>query len=200
MSRRWGVVIGLAAIIVLLARAAHADGLQLAQSWPPPGTPPPGSQPPEAPVVGPRLMLQADSPIARLQQATQLRWRDICIAPCGVTVDAGATYRIGGGTSLTSEPFTLPRASGDVYVDAKVGSKITHWVGLGLMIGGLVAAGYGVLFWQLFNTVEDDGYTSSARDAHAVGRTIGIVFVSVGAVLELVGLPMFFNGTSVQVR
>ena len=206
MSRRWGVVIGLAAITVLLARAAHADEMQLAQSWPPPGTPPPGPAPPgsppppEAPVVGPRLMLRTDSPIARLQQATQLRWRDVCIAPCGVTVDPLATYRIGGGTSLTSEPFTLPRSSGEVYVDAKVGSKITHWVGLGLMIGGVVAAGYGLLAWQLFNSIHDDGVTTSAQDAHAIGRTIGIVFVSIGAVLELVGLPMFFNGTSVQVR
>lgn len=209
MSRRWGVVIGFAALVLLLARAAHADEMQLAQAWPPPGSPPPtgpswppaGPPPPaEPPVVGPRLILQVDNPNGRLQQHTQLRWRDICIAPCGVTVDPRATYRIGGGTSISSEPFTLPRASGDVYVDAKVGSKITHWVGLGLMIGGLVAAGYGVLFWQLFNTVRDDGYTSSAQDAHAVGRTIGIVFVSVGAVLELVGLPMFFNGTSVQVR
>jgi len=205
VSRRWGVVIGLAAVALLLARGAHADELQLAQSWPPagPSGPPAGPPPPaeaEPLVVGPRLMLRVDNSNARLQQATQLRWKDICIAPCGVTVDPRATYRIGGGTSLTSEPFTLPRASGDVYVDAKVGSKITHWVGLGLMIGGVVAAGYGLVVWQFFNSIHDDGVTSSAQDAHAIGRTFGIIFVSIGAVLELVGLPMFFSGTSVQVR
>ena len=75
-----------------------------------------------------------------------------------------------------------------------------HWVGLGLMIGGVVAAGYGFVFWQFFNSFAANDTSSAAQDARSFGRTVGIVFLSVGAVLEAVGLPMFFSGTSVQVR
>jgi hypothetical protein len=195
VSRRSGVVIGLAAVTLLLARAAHADDVQLAQAWPPTGAP---AEP--APVSGPRVTLRVDNPNGRLQQHTQLRWRDICIAPCGVTVDPTALYRVGGGTSLPSEAFSLPRASGDVFIDAEVGSKVKHWVGLGLMIGGVVAAGYGFIFWQFFNSFAPNDTTPTAQDARSFGRTVGIVFLSVGAVLEAVGLPMFFSDTSVQVR
>jgi hypothetical protein len=188
-------VIGLAAVAqVLLARAAHADGpFQLAQSWPPSG----GVRP-EPPVAGPRVILQVDNLNGRLQQHTQFRWRDICIAPCGITLDPHALYRVGGGTSLASEPFSLPRASGDVYIDAQVGSKVKHWVGLGLMIGGLVAAGYGLFFWEIFSSAT--GNDSASQDARNFGRNIGITFVSIGGVLEIVGMTMFFSGTSVQVR
>ena len=139
-------------------------------------------------------MLRVDNLNGRLQQHTQLRWRDICIAPCGVTLDPAALYRIGGGTSLASEPFSLPRASGDVFIDAEVGSKVKHWVGLGLMIGGVVAAGYGFVFWQFFNSFAENDTTSSrpgraqlrAERRHRLPRPCG-------AVLETVGLPMFFR-------
>jgi hypothetical protein len=189
------VVIGLGAVTLLLARAAHADEVQLAQGWPPPRP-----AEPAPPVAGPRVVLRVDNPNGRLQQHTQLRWRDICIAPCGVTLDPTALYRVGGGTSLASEPFSLPRPTGDVFIDAEVGSKVKHWVGLGLMIGGVVAAGYGFVFWQFFNSFATNDMSSAAQDARGFGRTVGIVFLSVGAVLEAVGLPMFFSGTSVQVR
>lgn len=96
--------------------------------------------------------------------------------------------------------MSLPRTAGDVFIDAEVGSKVKHWVGLGLMIGGVVAAGYGFVFWQFFNSFAPNDMTSTAQDARSFGRTVGIVFLSVGAVLEAVGLPMFFSGTSVQVR
>ena len=202
MSRRWGVLIGLAAVTLLLVRAAHADGLRLAQAWPATQPPPPEPPTPETPVAGPRVTLRVDNPNGRLQQHTQLMWRDVCIAPCGVAVDPLALYRVGGGTSLSSQPFKLPRPAGDVFVDAQVASKINHWVGLGLMIGGVVAAGYGLAVWQLFNTIPSNSasYDSGAEDVRSFARTVGIVFISVGAVLELVGLPMFFNSTSVEVR
>jgi len=191
------VVISFAALAqLLLAQAGHAETLLAQATWQPPA-----GAAPAPPVVGPRVILQVDNGNGRLQQHTQLRWRDVCIAPCGTTVDPAALYRIGGGTSLASEPFQLPRASGDVYVDAQVGSKVKHWVGLGLMIGGAVAALYGVATWALFNDVADNGTSSDgSQAAHDVGRTFGIIFLSVGAVLEVVGVTMFAGGTSVQVR
>jgi hypothetical protein len=200
VSRRWGALIGLAALTLLVARAAHGDEMRLAQAWPATTTPPPPE--PDAPAVGPRVTLRVDNQNGRLQQHTPLMWRDVCIAPCGVTVDPLALYRVGGGTALSSQPFKLPRPSGEVVVDAQVASKVNHWVGLGLMIGGVVAAGYGLAVWKLFNTIPSNSasYDSGAEDVRSFARTVGIVFISVGAVLELVGLPMFFNSTSVEVR
>lgn len=147
---------------------------------------------------GPRLILHSDSPSARLQQHTQLRWRDICIAPCGYTVDPAGLYRIGGGTTRPSETFQLPRPSGDVVVDVQAGSTVKHWVGLGLMIGGVAAAAYGVAVWQLFNSIESN--SSQSTQPEDVGRTFGVIFISVGAVLAAVGIPMWFSNTSVQIR
>jgi hypothetical protein len=47
-QQRWGVVVGLAAIVLLLGRVAHADETFLAQAaWPPPLQPP--MQPPPSP-------------------------------------------------------------------------------------------------------------------------------------------------------
>jgi hypothetical protein len=198
MKTRWGVVGGCAAVVQLLflqgAQVAHADTFLAQATWPPPLQPPMQAQP----VAGPRVMLRVDNPNGRLQQFTPLRWRDVCIAPCGVTVDPAGTYRVGGGTSMASDAFTLPRASGDVWIDAQVGSKVKHWVGLGMMIGGVVAAGYGLLWWQLFSGVDDT--TAGGSDVRDVGRNVGVFFIGVGAVLEIVGLIMFGSGTSVQVK
>jgi hypothetical protein len=200
VDRQRGVVVlvALAAVAqLLLAQAAHADTVVAQAAWPPP----PGAAAPP-PVVGPRVMLKVDEPNARLQQHEQLRWRDVCIAPCATTVDPAALYRVGGGTSIASEPFQLPRASGDVYIDAQVGSKVKHWVGLGLMIGGGVAALYGALTWTLFNDFAnaDTSGSGAGQAASDTGRTFGIVFLSLGAVLEVVGITMFAGGTSVQVH
>ena len=146
MWKSRGVGVAVAAVAQLLfVPAGHADTLLAQAAWPP------RLNEPMQPVAGPRVMLRVDNPNARLQQFTPLRWRDVCIAPCGVTVDPAATYRIGGGTSMASDPFMLPRSAGDVYIDAQVGSKVKHWVGLGLMIGGVVAAGYGLLWRQFFS-------------------------------------------------
>ncbi len=188
MKKRWGVIAALAAATQLLvAGTAHAQA-----SWPPP----PVYSPP--PVMGPRVILRADSPNVRLQQHTQLRWRDVCLAPCGIAVDPSALYRVGGGTAIASDPFPLPRAAGDVYVDASVGSKVKRYVGLGLSIGGLVAGAYGLLFWSIGN---DSTYNSPDNNAaEDAARNVALVCFLVGAVLEAVGLPLLFSSTSVQVN
>ena len=145
--------------------------------------------------MGPRVILRSDSPNVRLQQHTQLRWRDVCLAPCGTTVDPSALYRVGGGTAIASEPFPIPRAAGDVYVDASVGSKVKRYVGLGLSIGGLVAGAYGLLFWSVADNISND----SGPDPPPF-RNLGVLCFVVGAVLEGVGLPLLFSSTSVQVH
>ena len=193
-QRGAGVALAAGAVAQLLfVPVGRADTLLAQATWPPRLTEP------MQPVAGPRVILRADNPSARLQQFTPLRWRDVCITPCGVTVDPAGTYRIGGGTSINSDTFTLPRAGGDVYIDAQVGSKVKHWVGLGLMIGGAVAAGYGLLWWQLFSAA-DDPYNSSLNDFRNTMQNVGLFIVGVGAVLEIVGVVLFSGGTSVRVK
>jgi hypothetical protein len=195
MIGRWSVVAAIAAVTqAMLAGVVHADTRLAQAAWPPLGA---GNlaPPPQAPVVGPRVILSVDNLNGRLQQHTMLRWRDICIAPCGATVDPAALYRIGGGTSLSSAPFSMPRASGDVYVDAQVGSKVKKWVGLGLMIGGAVAFLYGGLIWQFHKDVQNN-----FGEEDNTGRNIAIFCFATGGLLEVVGLPMLLTSTSVQVR
>jgi hypothetical protein len=195
---RWSLVIAVAAATQAMFSGVVRADTRLAQgTWPPLGAgnlvPPTAPQAP--PIMGPRVILNVDNLNGRLQQRTMLRWRDICIAPCGATVDPAALYRIGGGTSLASAPFALPRASGDVYVDAQVGSKVKKWVGLGLVIGGAVALLYGTLFWQFHQDVQNN-----FGEQDTAGRNVAIFCFVTAGVLEIVGLPMLFTSTSVQVR
>jgi hypothetical protein len=139
------------------------------------------------------VILNVDNRNGRLQQQTQLRWRDICLAPCGYTLDPAARYRVGGGTSMASVPFALPRVSGEVHVDARVASKVTHFVGLGLMIAGIVTAGYATVVAAIA-AGEDSPHGDPGL------RNVAIFLFSVTAVLEAVGLPLFLKGTTVQVR
>jgi len=194
MGRRGGIWLVLIALGPLLAHAARADTLLAQANWPPPLTEP------MAPVVGPRVTLQVDNPNARLQQMGPTRWVDVCIAPCGYQVDPRAIYRVGGGSSIASDPFQLPRASGDVFVDAQVGSKIKHWTGLGLMIGGLVAGLYGVIYLETSSAFQQiDNMTGDTSFGNSV-RTIGWTVIGVGVALEIVGIVLFASSTSVQVR
>src|SRR6516225_3263943 len=51
---------------------------------------PPPSGPPR--YSGPVVTLQADNPAARLQILGQVRWTDVCRAPCNVPVNPGGSY------------------------------------------------------------------------------------------------------------
>ena len=63
----------------------------------------PYAQPYPPPVYGPVVTLRADNPRARLQVMTQLKWQDVCLAPCNVPVHPGGTYRVGGGSIRGSQ-------------------------------------------------------------------------------------------------
>jgi hypothetical protein len=153
-----------------------------------------------APVAGPRVTLQVDNPNARLQQQGPTRWVDVCVAPCGYQLDPRPLYRVGGGSSIASDPFQLPRASGDVFVDAQVGSKIKHWTGLGLMIGGAVAGLYGAIYLETASAFQNfDNMTGDTSVSDSV-RAIGWTAIGVGVVLEIVGIVLFASSTSVQVH
>lgn len=146
---------------------------------------------------GPVVHLTTDNQAGRLQ-VMQLKWTDVCVAPCGVPVDPNALYRIGGGTVRPSAEFRMPRSSGTVSVDAQVGSKVKHWVGVGMIIGGAVTMLAGGLFYEASkNTQVSDTGTTTMKDTL---KAEGIVDLILGAIVTAIGIPLAVSSTSVEVR
>jgi len=193
--RAVAAALALAGLALVQARAVHAETLLAQQA----GWAAPRLAEPMAPVAGPRVMLQVDNQNGRIQMHTATRWVDVCVAPCGRQLDPQALYRVGGGSSIASDPFQLPRASGDVYIDAQVGSKVKHWTGLGLMIGGAVTGLYGLIYLETSSAFRSFD-NMAGTDLGNTARNIGYTVIGVGVVLEIVGIVLFSSSTSVQVR
>jgi len=166
----------------------------------PPGPPAPYAPPRPPPVNGPVVHIRSDSPKARLQlMDTTLRWRDVCTAPCNVPVNPQGSYRIGGGTIRASETFTMPRPSGQVVIDTQVGSKIKHWVGIALIIAGVVDAGFGTLYYASADSLANS--SSNTTDlSKTYFQTVGIIGIITGVVLLGIGIPLAASSTSVEIR
>jgi hypothetical protein len=142
------------------------------------------------------VTLRADNPRAVLQQL-QLRWRDICVSPCGVPVDPAGTYRIAGDTIRPSTEFRMPPPSGPVLIDTQTGSAFKHGGGLVLAIGGGVSALAGVLYLVKASTIS---YQSEDGPAARGGLTgIGLIYLAIGGVLMAVGIPLSRSSTEVSV-
>jgi len=147
------------------------------------------------PVAGPTVRLVTNNSRARLQQQFQLRWTDVCAAPCGIAVNPAGTYRLGGGSLRATNPFSLPRSSGTVFIDGKMGSNVKHWVGLGLTIaagvnvlsgtGNLIAARYVTGKWGTTDLSKRDVLTAS-----------GIINLALAAILAGIGIPMLVGSAS----
>jgi hypothetical protein len=159
--------------------------------------PPVAQQPPPPP--GPRVFLRIDRSTARLQQQTMLGWTNICIPPCGAFVHPSGLYRVGGAGATVSEPFALPRASGDVFVDGHVGSKASRLVGLAFIIVGIITAGIGGLALINPSSPESDGVNRTAPDDG--DRTGEYVTMGIGAGLATIGIALFaLSKTSLEVH
>jgi hypothetical protein len=129
-----------------------------------------------------------------LQQQYQLEWRDICAAPCGVPVTPGGLYRVGGGGLRGSEPFTLPRSTGDVVVNARMTKKSTHVVGIIMTIAGGVGLGLGAL------ALAGAANGSSGSDLGNISERDGVGYAIAGAVLMAIGITMAAANTNVDVH
>jgi hypothetical protein len=158
-------------------------------------------QPPGPPrYSGPVVTLRADNPRARLQiLGESLRWRDVCTAPCNVSVQPAGSYRVGGGTIRGSDTFTMPRASGPVLVSAETGSNVKHWVGIGMIIAGIADAAGGALYYSSASTFATSSSNTSGLSKQDY-QTIGIVGIISGLVVAAIGIPLAMSSTSVEVR
>jgi len=143
------------------------------------------------------VTLQTNNSRARLQ-VFKYRWIDVCLSPCKLNLPPVGPYRVGGGTAMSSESFDLPNRPGPVLIDAHVGSKVKHWVGVGLTIGGGVAGGIGALYYALGSSTSTDTYGNTVRDE---AHVIGVVYLVTGAALLITGLILWgSSGTSVDVN
>jgi hypothetical protein len=147
------------------------------------------------PVEGPTVRLSADHPRARLQRQFQLRWTDVCAAPCGIPVNPTGAYRVGGGALRATDPFSMPRSSGTVLVQAKMGSNVKHWVGVALTIAGGVNLLGGCLYLVAAqNATGNLGTTDvTKKDYYTVW---GIGGLALGAILAGIGIPLLIGGSS----
>jgi len=210
-------VVVAAAVHLLYNPASHAQEPPAPE--PPPAAAPP-AEPPPAPAVqaqdsevagapsvyarppragGPVVIVRSDNPQARLQTQGELKWRDVCVAPCNVPVNPAGLYRIGGGTIRPSEPFNMPRPAGQVVVHAQAGSNVKHWVGVGLVIGGVVDAALSGIYYASASDLANSSSNTTGQGKEYF-QTIGIVTILTGIILLGVGIPLALTSTTVEVR
>lgn len=164
---------------------------------PPPFVPARPGQGAPAPVAGPVVLLRADTPKARLQAQGPGQWRDVCVAPCNVPVNPAAVYRIGGNTIVPSDSFSMPRPSGQVVIEARYGSKVKHWVGIALIIVGVVNGLTGAFYYSQANDLASSAAGNGDPDFY---RAFGVVGIAAGVILAGIGIPLALSSTSVDVR
>jgi len=212
------VVVAAAAVHLLYNAAGQAQ--ESPSAPPPPGEPQPAEPPPPAPAVqaqdsetagapsgyarpprvgGPVVIVRSDNPQARLQTQGGLKWRDVCVAPCNVPVNPAGLYRIGGGTIRPSDAFNMPRPAGKVVVQAQAGSNVKHWVGVGLIIGGVIDGALGGLYYASASDLVNSSSNTTGQGKEYF-QTIGVVSIVTGVILLAIGIPLAASSTSVEVR
>jgi hypothetical protein len=200
-------------IASLVAAASLGAGWTARAEVPPPSaspaTPPlyggepaaaPAAPSPAPPSPGPIVLLRTDNPHATLQVQTQLYWRDVCIAPCATPVDPAGLYRVGGRPFVPSEPFALPRRSGQVTIEARMGSKARNIVGTVLTLAGLGATATGAFLYYEGSQQPNDpyGFESPSR---FILHAYGAIALIAGVALTLTGIPLWASsGTSTQIE
>jgi hypothetical protein len=185
------------AFVGILAAATRAA--------PPPYPPAPGNppaayqpQPPLAAPTGPLVKLQANKPQAILQQLRLRTWQDLCLMPCGIVVDPTGSYRVGGEGLRDTSSFQMPRPSGEVLVDANMGTSARRRTGIGLTLGGFGAALLGGLTARL--GIESDSQSTSNQNT-STNSTGGLVLLIVGIAAVAVGIPLWVTSrSSAEVR
>ena len=163
---------------------------------PAPANPPPAAMP--APAPGPFVRLHADTPKARLQvQRRELQWEDVCVTPCNRPVSPVGVYRIGGNTIVPSDGFNMPRPTGQVFIEASYGSKVKRYVGIAMIIAGVVNGLAGLYYYTNANDLSQTAGGNNDPDFY---RTVGVVSIIGAVVVTGIGIPLSLSSTSVEVR
>jgi hypothetical protein len=150
--------------------------------------------------AGPKVRLKADRPQTWLQKRFyENEWRDLCTGACLIHTSPNGTYRLGGRSLRPTDPFQLPRASGSVFIEGKMGTNAQHYTGIGLTIGGVVEAlGSVFLLSVASSTTGQHSQDLSNKDFYTFVAALGVIRAAV-----LLGLGVSFIGkgsSSAQVR
>lgn len=195
--------VGLRGVITLLFLASTG---RAEPSVPAKGPPPP--QPPSAPPTpfpalgavqpaGPFVYLRADNPRTTLQvQLDPELWGDVCIVPCARPLDPSHTYRVTGHRFVPTDPFTLPRSSGQVTIDAKMGKRVENIFGKVMVpVGaGLTVAGAALFF---FGSRKMTSQTAlEANQGHLSLHTYGVFCMVGGLGVSLIGFLLWYRNSS----
>ena len=187
----------LTSCLVVVALLAVGSNVHAQVPAPTPGAPPAfGGGPDQGARPGPIVFLRTDNPHATLQVQTQLFWQDLCITPCGIPVDPRGLYRVGGRPFVPTEPFSVPRQTGQVTVEARMGSRSRNIVGTVLTLVGLpLGATGGIMLYAGIHQPNDEfGQPTFAKFALTI---YGVAFLIAGTALALTGIPLWAtSGTS----
>ena len=163
---------------------------------------PPAGSPP-----GPVVVLRASKPQATLQVETRLDWQthpswhNVCPAPCGRPVDPAALYRVAGRSLVPSDPFTLPRRSGEVTIDAQLGSRGRNIVGKVFTLAGFGATAAGALLYLAGSRVSPYAGGDAAPPPRLILQFYGAVLFVGGIAVGATGIPLWAtSSTSVDVK
>jgi hypothetical protein len=131
-----------------------------------------------------------------------MKWTNVCTAPCNVAVDPNGIYRIGGGAVRPSEEFRMPRPQGNVLIDTQAGSTVKHWVGFGMILGGLGAVAGGTLLYFAAPSAgtQTDAFGDVSNTQRNFDHAAGITYIVIGAIVAAIGIPLAASSTSVTVR
>jgi len=195
-----------AALGLFVQRAAFAQTATRAAPEPgpaqaaPPATAPPFSER----LAGPTVKLRADDVRTALQlKVAPEDWRDVCLTPCGMVVDPSRIYRVGGHPFNPSDPFRLPRPSGQVTIDAHLGSQASTTVGRVLTPVGLGVAVSGALVYWLGSQQTDESTENDVPlpSTETLLHVYGLASLVVGAGLAVAGAIVWTgNRSTVEVR
>ena len=208
MQRIVGLRVAVTLLFIrLLGSTGHAEP---AVAPPPPypsGPPPVPSGPTAYPALGavqpagPVVYLRADNPRTTLQiQLDPELWSDVCIVPCARSLDPSRTYRVTGPRFVPTDPFTLPRSSGQVTIDAKMGRRPENIIGKVMVPVGAVVAVAGVVVFVLASRrpVSENSIQDPKRSRDHVYGAAGIVG---GLGLSLGGALLWYrNSSSLEVN
>jgi len=150
-------------------------------------------QPLRASPAGPSVRLNANRPQTWLQKRFhENEWRDLCTGACLIHTSPTGTYRLGGRSLRPTDPFQLPRSSGSVIIEGKMGTNAQRYAGIGLTIGGVVEALSGVFLLALASSASGQ-YSEglSNQDFFNISGAFSFVRAAV-----LLGLGVSFIGKS----
>jgi hypothetical protein len=205
---RFALAIAAAAQLEAVAHAQAPTGEVVPRSSGVPMSPPslPSPQPTDpAPPVPPAPPVTVRGPVVTIitrppgQSVAIQRHPDlevVCLAPCQRPLDATASYRLAGGWFQPTEPFSLPRADGEVVVEAHMRTPTQRRVGLILGLSGLGIAAFAgsVLLLQPGRLISDDpGAPNPNRESQKESLE---VVVGLGLAVGLLGWILNATGHS----